>query len=321
MILCCGEALVDMIPTPGVDGVVGYVPHPGGAVFNTAVALGRLGGTVALLSGVSSDPFGEQLKGSLQDAGVRTDLLIRSNRLTTLAMVHLQDGSATYSFYDENSAGRMIRTDDAPDLPADISTLFFGGISLVNEPAAESYAALLANWRTGRTVMIDPNIRPGFITDETRYRARLDRMIGMSDILKMSEDDLEWFDDRQSPEATARAMLDRGPRIVVLTRAENGAMALTKEHEVHVPAVAVQMVDTVGAGDTFDAGFLFQLDRIGALGRLAQRLPERSELAAALEFAALAAALCCTRVGANPPTIDDVAAFGDHLPSGLARQN
>ena len=143
MILCCGEALIDMIPDQAGAGGSAYRPHPGGAVFNTAIALGRLGAPVGLLSGVSTDPFGQQLHDSLARDGVSTELLIRSDRLTTLAMVHLIDGSATYSFYDENSAGRMISTADMPALPDQVSALFFGGISLAAEPGADTYAGLL----------------------------------------------------------------------------------------------------------------------------------------------------------------------------------
>ena len=309
MILCCGEALIDMIPAPASGGATAYVPHTGGSVFNTALALGRLGGSVSFLSGVSTDPFGQMLCASLEQAGVRTDLLIRSGRLTTLAMVHLVDGSATYSFYDDTSAGRMIQPEDAPDLPADVSTLFFGGISLVNEPAAETYAQLLTDWRSGRTVMLDPNIRPGFIGDEARYRHRLERMIGMSDIVKMSEDDLLWFDTTLSSEAAARSLLDRGPKIVIVTKAQEGAAAFTNQYEVSVPAVPVDIADSVGAGDTFNAGLLFELDRRRGLDTLGTRPPDRADLIAALEFASVAAALCCAHVGASPPTIAQIENF------------
>lgn len=311
MILCCGEALIDMIPVKDAAGRTAYTPHPGGAVFNTAIALGRLGGSVGLLSGVSNDPFGEQLKSALTTSDVHTDLLIRSDRLTTLAMIHLQNGSATYSFYDENSAGRMIHPQDAPALPPTVTTMFFGGISLVNEPAADTYADFLSRWRAGRTVMLDPNIRPGFIQDATQYRDRLHHMIALADIVKMSEEDLNWFDQDAQPLAAARKLLDLGPRVVIMTQAETGAVAITAEGEDHMPAFVVETVDTVGAGDTFNAGFLFELGRSGALEQMPERTPSRSDLTAALRTGAMAAALCCARAGANPPRIEELQNYAD----------
>ena len=115
MILCCGESLIDMIPTAAEGGQTGFVPHSGGAVFNTAIGLGRLGVPVGMLSGVSTDQFGAQLVAALHASRVDTSNLVRSDRLTTLAMVHLVDGKATYTFYDENSAGRMVEIADLPD--------------------------------------------------------------------------------------------------------------------------------------------------------------------------------------------------------------
>ena len=143
MILCCGEALIDMIPAPTTTGGEGFVSHAGGAVFNTAIALARLEAPTALLTGLSTDMFGQMLDATLADNGVNRDLAIRSDRPTTLAFVKLVNGSAQYTFMDENSAGRMLRAEDMPKLGADIEALFFGGISLACEPGAEAYAALL----------------------------------------------------------------------------------------------------------------------------------------------------------------------------------
>ena len=146
-----------------------------------------------MLTGLSTDRFGQMLHQTLCDNRVNPSHVIRSDRLTTLAMVHLVDGDATYAFYDENSAGRMITYDDLPQLPEPIGALFFGGISLVSDPAASAYAALLAQQAADRIVMIDPNIRPAFIEDEAAYRARLGQMLDRADIIKLSEDDLDWL--------------------------------------------------------------------------------------------------------------------------------
>ena len=127
MLICCGEALIDMIPAKTKDGLDAYVPHVGGAVFNTAIALGRLGTEVGMISGISTDPFGERLKEALGASGVDTTRLIRADRPTTMAYVTLQEGSASYSFHDENSAGRMIAPEDLPALPETCEALYFGG--------------------------------------------------------------------------------------------------------------------------------------------------------------------------------------------------
>ncbi|WP_170430418.1 carbohydrate kinase family protein [Ruegeria arenilitoris] len=303
MILCCGEALIDMIPTPTVSGEEGFVPHSGGAVFNTAIALGRLGAPAGLLTGLSSDMFGEQLADALQASHVDGSHVIRSDRPTTLALVRLKDGHATYSFMDENSAGRMLMPEDMPSqLPA-VSALYFGGISLACEPCADAYAALLARHGADRAVMIDPNIRPDFIKDQTRYRTRLNRMVAQADIVKVSDEDLDWI--VPGPETIAQKvplLLQAGPAVVIVTRGRDGASGyLADGSETSVPVQPVEVVDTVGAGDTFNAGVLAQLERDGHLSKAALRALTPDQLRAALSKGAEVAAVTVSRAGANPP--------------------
>ena len=237
MLLCCGEALIDMIPTPTESGQEGYVPHVGGAVFNTAIALGRLGVQTGMLTGLSSDLFGQQLTASLHANHVDTSLVVTSDRPTTLAFVQLTDGHASYTFYDENSAGRMLDRADLPPLPDEVSALYFGGISLVFEPGAEAYAALLKREAAARVVMLDPNIRPSFIRDIRRYRDRLDQMIALSDIVKVSDEDLNWiYPGPQSLFEKLDFVRQAGPSVVILTRSGSGATAFLKDGtEVSVP--------------------------------------------------------------------------------------
>lgn len=303
MILCCGEALIDMIAEPTASGAQGFVPHSGGAIFNTAIALGRLGAPVGLLTGLSSDMFGQQLAEALQDSHVDTSHIIHSDRPTTLAFVQLQDGHATYSFVDENSAGRMLLPEDMPtQLPA-ASALYFGGISLACEPCADAYAALLNRHGSDRAVMLDPNIRPGFIKDQTRYRTRLNSMIAQSDIVKVSDEDLDWI--IPGPETLAEKvplLLQAGPAVVIVTRGREGAVGyLADSSETSVPVQAVEVADTVGAGDTFNAGVLAELDRLGRLSKTELRALSTGDLRAALLKGAKVAAITVSRAGANPP--------------------
>ncbi|MGD9294664.1 MAG: carbohydrate kinase, partial [Roseobacter sp.] len=229
MILCCGEALIDMIPETMSSGAEGFVPHSGGAIFNTAIALGRLGTKTGFLTGLSTDLFGEQLAGDLRASGVDASFAIRADLPTTLAFVRLTDGHATYTFYDENTAGRQLEPGDIPALPDHVSALYLGGISLISEPCAGFYAELAVREAATRAIVVDPNIRPGFIRDDARYRARLNRMIAVTDILKVSDEDLHWIVPGKADLAgKAATLLGQGPEILILTRGSAGASAYRK---------------------------------------------------------------------------------------------
>lgn len=298
MILCAGEALIDMIPSD--DGA--YVPHVGGAVLNTAVALGRLGEPVGLITGLSSDPFGAMIEDHLTASHVSTDHAVRSDRNTTLAFVHLSEGNATYTFYDDATATRSIQPVDIAAVPAATEAVFFGGISLCNPPVADSLLDLALSQPADRLVMADPNIRPGFVSDHEGYRARLTRLIGRADIVKLSDDDIGWLIPDGDLNAKAQAVLGMGPKLLLLTEGGDGATAhLSNGIQVRVAAEQAQVVDTVGAGDTFNAGCLAALRRAGALSPSAIGTLDEGTLTDMLTLAARAAAITVSRAGANPP--------------------
>jgi fructokinase len=301
MILCCGEALIDMLPRETAAQETAFAPYAGGAVFNTAIALGRLGVQTSFFSGLSTDLFGEILTDTLAASNVETGLAARSPRPTTLAFVKLVNGQATYAFYDENTAGRLLTTDDLPTLSADISTLFFGGISLVNDPAASTYAALQAREAGARVTMIDPNIRPSFINDQPTYRKRMAEMLALADIIKISDEDLHWLEGAGDLESLARGLLARGPKVVFLTEGAKGARAITATQNRFVAGQKVVVADTVGAGDTFNAGALAALHTAGALSKSALASLSDETLDAALSLGNRAAAVTVSRPGANPP--------------------
>lgn len=308
MILCCGEALIDMLPRETADGLSAFAPHAGGAVFNTAIALGRLGARTGLFTGLSTDLFGRILERALAGSQVNHQFAARSARPTTLAFVTLTNGHAQYAFYDENTAGRMISVADLPVLGNEISALFFGGISLVAEPCGSVYEALMLREAASRVTMIDPNIRPGFITDEAAYRTRLGRMIAQADIVKLSDEDLRWLDGESgSLRDKARALLALGPRVVIITEGAKGATGHTATSEIFVPAPSVTVADTVGAGDTFNAGVLCALRRIEMLTKPALSALPDSALRSALSLGVHAAAVTVSRAGANPPRADELA--------------
>jgi fructokinase len=302
MILCSGEALIDMLPRETAEGDRAFAPHVGGAVLNTARALSRLGTPAGFFSGLSTDLFGAQIAGSLGRDGIDISLAHRSARPTTLAFVTLTNGQAEYAFYDENTAGRMLSKADLPER-VDAEACFFGGISLAVEPCADTYEALSARLAPDMPMMLDPNVRPDFIADPAAYRGRIERMIERADILKVSDQDLGWLIGGEDLEAMAREMLARGPSLVCVTRGAAGAAAYSRAAEpVRTASRRVSVVDTVGAGDTFNAGVLASLSEQGVLTREALGSLTADAIEAALVLGAKAAAVTVSRAGADPPT-------------------
>jgi fructokinase len=303
MLLCAGEALIDMLPRQTAQGEAAFAPHAGGSVFNTAIAAGRLGLSTQFFSGLSRDLFGEKLAMALTQSGVDASLCARADRPTTLAFVTLTDGQARYAFYDENTAGRMVSLADLPALGDDIQAVFLGGISLSVEPCAEAYATLADRAAPDRLVMLDPNIRPGFIEDEARFRTRMARMVAVADVVKISDEDLVWLMGPGDIPAQAQALLEQGPALILVTEGADGVTAFGAGAPCKVAAKRVAVVDTVGAGDTFNAGFLAGLSDAGALNKGTLRAGLGHDvLAGALSLGVRAAAITVSRAGANPPT-------------------
>jgi len=306
MILCCGEALIDMLPRQSTLGENAYAPYAGGAIFNTAIALGRLGMPTGFFTGLSDDMLGDVLRETLAAANVDFSFCAISARPTTVAFVKLVNGSATYAFYDEGTAGRMITTDDLPVLGDDIEAIHFGAISLIPDPCGGTYEALLAREHEARVISLDPNIRPGFIKNKQSHHDRIMRMAAQSDIIKFSDEDLEWFGMSGDHDALAAQWLNIGPKLVVITKGADGAVGYTRNMKVDVPSERVDVVDTIGAGDTFDAGVLASLRRDGLLTKYHVANLDQKAIRNALAFAAKVAAVTVSRAGANPPWAHEV---------------
>ena len=234
MIVCCGEALIDMLPRESTAGEPALAPYAGGAVFNTAIALGRLGVPVEFFSGLSFDLFGQQLRASLAASKVGSRYAHVSGRPTTLAFVHLVDGHATYVFYDEGTAGRMLTEADLPALGDDVDALLFGAISLIPEPCGGAYEALMKREHARRVMMLDPNIRPDFIPDREKHVGRIRRMMAMADIVKLSDEDLTWFGENGSVDDVVGNWLGLGPKLIVVTHGGKGAVGYSRQHKVTV---------------------------------------------------------------------------------------
>jgi fructokinase len=295
VIVVGGEALVDLVPAGG--GV--FVPRLGGSPYTIAVAAGRLGASVGFLAGLSTDAFGVALAGRLRDSGVTLDLVRRDHAPTPLAVASVAvDGSASYTFYTAGTAAAGF-TDPGP-LPAGVEAVALGSLGMLLDPAGAAYEAVLRREATaGRLVALDPNVRPAVVADAGAYRARFRSWLPYVGLLKLSVEDALWLagDDLT---AAVRGWLDAGPRAVVLTRGEAGLSVWTATGvEVSVPPVVVTVVDTIGAGDTVQAAVLARLQALRAL-HLIDAL-DADAWRDVLGHAARAAAVTCSRHGADPP--------------------
>ena len=305
-VLVGGEVLVDLVPGPadGADGLGPLVPSLGGGPFNVAVALGRLGVPTGMLTRASTDPFGDALVARLAAHGVDTAAVQRGPEPTSLAVVALaDDGSARYAFYVEGTADRLVA--DPGPLPDDVAALALGGLSLLLEPGASVYGTLLEGAaRAGRLVSLDPNIRTALITDPAAHRARLRSWLPAVGLLKLSDEDADWWGG--DPEDWVAA----GAGAVVLTRGADGLVAHTRAAgRVAVPAEpAGPVVDTIGAGDTAHAALLSWFAEHGLLDPRSVAALDADGWRAALGRAARAAGIVVARRGADPPTRDELAA-------------
>lgn len=310
MIVIGGEALVDLVPDPSTqEGELGPLhPRLGGGPYNVAIALGRLGVPACFLSRISADQFGDKLLERLRESGVDDRLVQRGPEPTTLAVVGLgADGSARYSFHVEGTADRLVA--DRGPLPEDTRAVSFGTLSMLLEPGASAYEAILHREAAlGRFVALDPNIRADLVADPDAYRERFRSWLPSLGLLKLSEEDAEWLaGDSADLADTVRDWQRRGPSAVVLTRGAGGLAVLAGDGEwVEVTGAEARVVDTIGAGDTVQAALLAWLHGEGVLSAEAVRGLDRRGWERALRFAADAAAITVSRAGAEPPFADEL---------------
>jgi fructokinase len=303
VILVGGEALFDLV----YDGDEDLHGHPGGAAFTTARTIGRLGQPVAYLGRLSTDRFGVRLERMLVADGVRLEAVVHTDDPTTLAMAELDEtGSALYRFYERATSAPGLTPEAAlAALPGAVGILHVGTLGLTLEPMATALEAVVQELSGHALVMVDPNIRPWVIADADTYRRRLGRVLGRTDVVKVSEEDLAWLEPERGAADAARILLQGGPRVVLLTRGGDGVQVVTGAGDVQVPAPVVEVVDTIGAGDAFGGGFLAWW-RARGLGR--EQLDDQSAVVEAAAFGALVAARTVARAGASPPYLREVAA-------------
>jgi fructokinase len=306
MILVSGEALIDLIPDPIKEGA--YDVALGGSPYNVAIGLARLGAQTAFVSRISADGNGEALAASLAANGVDLSFVARDVRPTTLAFVMrgtAKTGSR-YSFYLDATAF------DGPwpfptEWPKGGRHLHVGSIAAVDPRHGQSVVLALTGARLRATVSFDPNIRPLVTPDRDSVSHLVERQVPLVHLVKASQEDLEWLYPDRGIEDSLAAWTKSGPRFCIATLGDRGAIAMLGNERIEVAAPRVEVVDTVGAGDSFMSALLSAMDRDNALGAKAPA-PSRSDLERWLRFAAAASAITCTRKGADPPTRKEVEA-------------
>ena len=306
MLMICGEALLDVFQGEATRTGMALDANVGGSPFNLAVGLARLGQPAALFTAISTGFAGERLMCTLVDEGVNTQAVARVEAPTTLSLIGLDaQGVPSYAFYGDGCADRLVTADDLKRVPAELTLVNLGSYASVVEPVASTQRALVERERARGTkralIAYDPNIRLNVEPDLARWRAQLDWMLPRTDLLKVSDEDLGLLLPDTSIEDFAARALAAGVKLVVVTRGAQGAVGWNAQGRVAIDPVRVTVVDTVGAGDTFQAALITWAAEHGALTPAALGTLSTDALRSALQFAARAAAITCSRRGADMP--------------------
>jgi fructokinase len=306
MYLVCGEALFDFFSENDASELaskVNFKAIAGGSPFNVAVGLCRLGVDAALFAGLSTDYLGRRLLQVLQDEGVDTDYLVDFPAPTTLAMVAVgANGSPHYSFRGEGCADRQLKPEHLPELGTQVRGLHIGSYSLVVQPVADTLLELVRRESGRRLISLDPNVRLNPEPNIELWRSRIATLVEHADLIKVSDEDLNLLYPGQDPARVIDGWLQHRCQLAFLTRGGEGATVFSRAHgSWSIPACAVKIADTVGAGDTFQAALITwlteqQLDSAEGVGQLS-----REQIDAMVRFAVQAAALTCSKTGPDLP--------------------
>lgn len=312
--------MIDFLPVKSVDGRDALVPVVGGSCLNIAVGMARLGAQAGFVGGISTDLFGRMIAGHAIASQVELRYATRSEHQTTLAFVRTVAGEPQYAFYDEGTASRNWAYRRG-SIPFDqIEAIHVGSTTLADDNGAAQALAMIEDARGSASISFDPNCRPKLVSHKARYVERMNAFAAIADIVRMSDVDFEFLYGGSDYSGRAKSLMEAGASLVVVTRGIRGAQAWHKKAgQVEVEAPTVDVMDTVGAGDSFQAALLFALRAIGriAAGSLAQA--DSAELRRALSFASTCAAFTCGRAGADPPRESDVGAGLSRLLDPRAR--
>ena len=309
MFVVCGEALWDLFAAES-EGGLSFDACIGGSPLNVAVGLSRLGQAAALFTGLSTDRLGGRIHDVLVREHVNTGLLVRKPNPTTLSLVDVgEDGSPAYAFYGEGAADRSVERSELPTLPIDAWGVHAGSYSLAVDPVGDSLLALMEREAGRRLLTLDPNVRLNVEPDVAHWRHRIEAFVARVDLVKASDEDLALLYPGTEPGSIARNWLAAGAGVVIVTQGQDGAEAFGSFGRVAVPATPVDVVDAVGAGDTFQAALIVGLAERGARSSGPLRALGSDDFTELLTFATQAAAIVCSRRGADMPTRSDVEEF------------
>lgn len=311
MFLSCGDALFDLFASEKSTDSVGAISLAGavcGSPMNVALGLARLGHHSRYITRLSSDLFGERIREYLAENNVDTSLSIDTDLHTTLAIVQKQsDGSADYAFYINNTADVSMTNEDIPQsLPDDLRVLHFGSYSTAVDPTASTLMSLAKRQSASHVISYDPNLRPSIEPDTARWQEVFNVFGRTANLIKASDEDIETLLGKNSEERFVADCFSMGAQLVFITRGPNGASGFKPDgSSVHVPGASVSVVDTVGAGDTFQTTLLHWLAAEGHITEAAD-IQGEVDLDASMKLAIRAAGITCTRRGADLPTLADL---------------
>ncbi|MCL2276976.1 MAG: carbohydrate kinase [Treponema sp.] len=337
MIICTGEAVIDMFQKNSPDFGDVFMPLPGGCSYNTSIAAGVLGASAAFFGRISKNFFGDAQIQRLREYKVKDDLIIRSDQNPILALIKTKESKTEYAFYDEGTADRLLSVDELPELPGETTCVMFGSVSMCMEPIASTIDTFITglksgvwnvsealklktklivkNLKTPPVIAFDPNIRPFMIKDREAYIKKFERWVSLCDIVKISDEDSRYIYPDKTPEEALREMIDLGASLAIVTLGCEGAAALSRrgdktEIKIKIGGIKIpRLADTVGAGDTFMGALLARLELSGKMSHNAVANLSADHLSDALTFANKAAAIVCTRYGAQPPALNEIEDF------------
>nr|WP_315219780.1 carbohydrate kinase [uncultured Duganella sp.] len=307
MIIVCGEALFDVFSDGDTDTGFALSARVGGSPFNLAIGLARLGMRPMFFGGLSADLFGRKLADTLAREGVDTSCAPRPDTSTALVTIDVDaDGVPAYTLYGSQTAERSVTVADIGRVPVDAAAIHVGSYCMAVEPVASALRALVTRQHGRSLIAFDPNVRLTIQPDRQIWTDAIAWMLPNTDLLKISDEDIGHLYPGRSPRAFMDMALEAGVALVVVTRGGEGVLAATATLALELPAVKIDVVDTVGAGDTFQAALLSHLGEHGLLTRAALRKLDAPALQAALAFAGHAAAITCSRRGADMPRLEEV---------------
>ena len=307
MFVVCGEALMDAFATDSTPTGLTVDARIGGSPFNVAIGLARLGQPVAFFGGLSTDFLGDRLFQAMAAEGIDPRAVHRTAAHTTVSWVGIDArGVPSYTFHGERSADRNVPLAALAHIPAGARAFHLGSYAMVVEPVATTQRALVEREHRRSLISYDPNVRLQVEPSIAVWRETLTWMLPRTHLLKVSQEDLASLYPGTDPAALAAQWLAQGVALVTVTQGSEGARAWTASHAVWVQAEPTEVVDTVGAGDTFQCALLTWLAEHGALSAVALRALPAASIEAALAFANRAAAVTCARRGADLPRREEI---------------